>query len=468
MVRVFRHYLPAGTVLLFIGDLIVISSIYFLAARVSPFLEHAPNDIAVRGNISIAFAAVLSAMMMYAIGLYDNWLITDYKRALPRLIVCCGVCLPLVVLFWLIQLPNPGGWSDTNQALQYSFWVSLTFVAVLIWRVVSVAITRAARVTHRVLVVGTGRRASDIEAIVCQCNDSNLVVVGYTNVNDEAPLVPPARTKSFKDSFLEIAREERIKEIVVALDERRGVPVQTFLDARMEGITVTNYLAFWEREMRRVNLNALDASWLIYSDGFRLCSEMNIVLKRLMDVSISVALLIIMAPALALCCVAIKSSSPGPVLFRQKRVGLNGVPFTMYKFRTMRVDAEASGLAQWATVRDPRATRIGLFLRLLHIDELPQLVNVLRGDMSFVGPRPERPFFVESLSPDIPFYSERHRVRPGITGWAQVNYPYGASIEDARIKLSYDLYYIKNYSVLFDILIILSTASAVLFSKGAR
>jgi len=194
----------------------------------------------------------------------------------------------------------------------------------------------------------------------------------------------------------------------------------------------------------------------------------NALLKRALDLSMSVALLLFTLPTLILAAIAIRLDSPGPILYRQERVGKNGTLFTIYKFRTMRVDSESNGIPQWAAPRDPRITRVGWFLRMTRIDELPQIVNVLRGDMSFVGPRPERPFFVDSLSASIPYYSERHRVRPGITGWAQINYVYGASIDDAKVKLSYDLYYIKNYSFLFDFLIILSTAEAVFFRKGAR
>ena len=195
---------------------------------------------------------------------------------------------------------------------------------------------------------------------------------------------------------------------------------------------------------------------------------MNGALKRALDVLASLFLLILTLPTMLLVAAAIRLDSRGPIFYKQERVGRNGSVFEIYKFRTMRADAEGRGLPQWASLRDPRITRVGSFLRVMRIDELPQVLNVLRGDMSFVGPRPERPFFVESLSRDIPFYLERHRVRPGITGWAQINYPYGASIEDAKAKLSYDLYYIKNFSLLFDLLIILSTAQAILFNKGGR
>jgi len=255
---------------------------------------------------------------------------------------------------------------------------------------------------------------------------------------------------------------------VVAPDDRRGISLQPLLDARMEGVTVTSFLSFWERETRRVNLRALDPSWLIFSDGFHIGTATNAVLKRALDIAASLMLLVLTLPTLILAAIAIKLDSKGPVLYRQERVGRRGQIFHIAKFRTMRVDAEQASGPQWATVGDPRVTRIGRFLRHTRIDELPQILNVLRGEMSFVGPRPERPHFVRHLAAEIPFYQERHRVRPGITGWAQINYPYGASIDDAREKLSYDLYYIKNFSFLFDLLIILSTAKAVFLDGGGR
>ncbi len=468
MLRVFRHYLPVSALLLFVCDAIVIVSVFFVAARTSAFMRPVRAEIVDRYLTAILFAGVFSSVIMYVIGLYDKWLIADVRRAIPRLIVCGGICAPVIVLFWLVQLPNPGGLADANQAMIYSLWVGFAFFAVLLWRMIFAGISRATKMPYRVLVVGTGRLAAEIEHLMTQQEHSNTTIIGYTSLTDEVGLVPKSRLKPCGKSLLSVARTEGVREIVVALDDRRGVPLQTLLEARMEGITITNYLSFWERETRRVNLSALDPSWLIYSDGFQTSSEINVVLKRLLDVSASLALLIVMAPLLAVCMIAIRVSSPGPILYKQERVGRNGVGFTMYKFRTMRIDAESAGVPQWAAVRDPRITSIGMFLRTMRIDELPQIFNVLRGDMSFVGPRPERPFFVESLAKEVPFYSERHRVRPGITGWAQINYPYGASIEDAKAKLSYDLYYIKNYSFIFDILIILSTARAILLNRGGR
>jgi len=239
------------------------------------------------------------------------------------------------------------------------------------------------------------------------------------------------------------------------------------LHCKLAGIKVTDFLDFWERETRSVDLDALKPSWLFYSDGFR-CGPVDEFLKRSFDIAVSLSLLILTLPLLVLTACLIKFESPGPVLYRQDRVGLHGRVFTILKFRSMRADAETDGRPRWAAKGDPRVTRVGAIIRKLRIDELAQILNVLRGDMSFVGPRPERPFFVAELSKALPYYAERHWVRPGITGWAQINFPYGASTEDARRKLTYDLYYLKNRSFFLDSLILLQTVRVIFWNQGAR
>jgi sugar transferase (PEP-CTERM system associated) len=316
--------------------------------------------------------------------------------------------------------------------------------------------------------MGVGRLAAEIEQLMATQRRSSTEIVGYVATGDDIFEVPQSRVKPCASSLVALARETGAREIVVALDDRRGMPLQPLLDARMEGIAVTPYLTFWERETRRLNLASLDPSWLIYGDGFHFGTLTNRVLKRVLDICACLALLVLTLPTLLIAAIAIRLDGAGPIFYRQERVGRGGRLFHIYKFRTMRVDAERDCGPQWAAVRDPRVTRVGSFLRRTRIDELPQILNVLKGEMSLVGPRPERPHFVTTLGAQIPFYAERHAVRPGITGWAQVSYPYGASTEDARAKLSYDLYYIKNFSFMFDLLILLSTARAVFFEEGAR
>jgi sugar transferase (PEP-CTERM system associated) len=416
---------------------------------------------------AILIPAFANSMLMYAMGLYQPRQLEDFWRSLPRLLALLCVSAPIVLISWNMSLLHSEGASEARVAT-YASWAAILLACILLVRLSYVGLAKVAVTPHRVLVVGVGKLAAEIEYLASERDRSDTEIVAYVPLTDTTPEVPSARVWAATTSLLDIARKTAANEIVVALDERRGVPLQPLLEARMEGMVITDYLSFWERETRRVNLKALDPSWLIYSDGFRVSSMMNAAFKRLLDVTVSSMLLVASLPMLLLAALAVRLDSRGPIFYKQERVGRYGASFNIYKFRTMRVDAESGGVPQWAAARDPRITRIGSFLRMTRIDELPQVVNVLRGDMSFVGPRPERPFFVQGLSRDIPFYAERHRVRPGITGWAQINHPYGASIEDAKAKLSYDLYYIKNYSFLFDLLIILSTAHAVLINKGAH
>lgn len=463
MLRIFRHYLSAGALCLFVCEGIMVAVILYIAANSVASLRLQSSEYI--GAILIP--AVANSMLMYAMGLYQPRQLEDFWRSLPRLLALLCISAPIVLVSWNISLLKADDVGGARFAT-YASWAAILLAAILIIRLSYVGLAKVAVTPHRVLVVGAGKLAAEIEYLANEEEKSETEIVAYVPMTDAAPQVPSSRVWAATTSLLDIARKTQANEIVVALDERRGVPLQPLLEARMEGMKITDYLSFWERETRRVNLKALDPSWLIYSDGFRVATVMNAALKRFLDIAVSLGLLIASLPMLLLAAAAIRLDSKGPIFYKQERVGRYGATFNVYKFRTMRVDAEQNGVPQWAAARDPRITRIGSFLRMTRIDELPQVINVLRGDMSFVGPRPERPFFVQSLTRDIPFYSERHRVRPGITGWAQINYPYGASIEDAKAKLSYDLYYIKNYSFLFDLLIILSTAHAVLVNKGAH
>jgi sugar transferase (PEP-CTERM system associated) len=242
--------------------------------------------------------------------------------------------------------------------------------------------------------------------------------------------------------------------------------LERLLDCKKAGYPVIPYLSFVEREIRRIDLKRMELGWLVYSEGFTF-SVLDRFLKRGFDLVVSSITLLLTAPLIAMATLAIRWEGPGPVLYRQERVTRDGRVFLIMKLRTMRVDAEANG-AVWAEKQDNRITRVGNFLRRARIDELPQLMNILRGEMSFVGPRPERPIFVKELAEKIPLYNERHMVKAGLTGWAQINYPYGASIDDARSKLSFDLYYVKNFSILFDFVILLQTLRVVLWPSGVR
>jgi len=462
LLRLFRHYLSGPALFLCLCEFTVVALALYVAATVL-----VPPDAQTGAPVARYLAAALvpafvNAVLMYSMGLYDVRHVANLRRALPRLAVCLCVGAPLLGST-LVSNSTTG-----NEFVFYATWTGLVVTCVLVGRIVAIPLSRSRFPGRRVLVMGAGRLAAEIEQMMKTQSRSGTEVVGYVAADDDMFEVPESRVTTSRSKLKDIARETGATEIVVALDDRRGMPLQPLLDARMEGITVTPHLNFWERETRRLNLASLDPGWLIYGDGFHFGSLTNRVLKRLLDILASLTLLVLTLPTLLLAAIAIKLEGKGPVFYRQERVGRRGRTFHIYKFRTMRVDAEQTIGPQWATVKDPRVTRVGSFLRRMRIDELPQIMNVLKGEMSLVGPRPERPTFVESLNAQIPFYNERHAVRPGITGWAQVSYPYGASTEDAREKLSYDLYYIKNFSFVFDLLILLSTARAVFFDDGAR
>ena len=459
MVRIFRHYYSMVALVLFLveacgASIAVCAAYYYFLAR---------SDLGHAGELATILTQVLLlALAMYAMGVYERPHSHTLVWVLQRLAVCLLISVPILAVITQ-QLSGQRFESDNQRWIIYFAIAGAIVASVVSSRLIYSGVARAIVAPHRILVVGAGKFASEIEKSVRSWGASNDVIVGYYNLTNEKPAIDRAKVVATSLSLSEVIQKTGAKELVVALDDRRGVPTRELLEARMAGIGVTSYLSFWEREARRINLGNLEPSWLIYSDGFR----SNGILKRLFDICCSAVLLTIALPILAGAACAIRLSGQGSVLYSQERVGRQGKSFEIYKLRTMRDDAE-NGQPQWATTRDPRITRVGSFLRLTRIDELPQLWNVLKGDMSLVGPRPERPYFVENLAREIPYYTERHRVRPGITGWAQINYPYGASIEDARQKLAYDLYYIKNYSLLLDLSILLATVQTVLWSKGAR
>jgi sugar transferase (PEP-CTERM system associated) len=323
---------------------------------------------------------------------------------------------------------------------------------------------------RRVLVYGCGQRATCIANLRRRTDRRGFVVVGYVHADGEEPHVASEHVLDLKEKLLALCEELGVDEVVVAMDDRRkGFPIRELLDCRLDGLEITELLTFLERETGMVRLDVLDLSWIIFGEGFRRGS-LRMLSSRALDLLMSLTILVTAAPVMLLVAVAIKLEDGwrAPILYRQARVGLNNQPFEILKFRSMHLDAERDGKARWAQRSDPRVTRVGAIMRKLRIDELPQVVNVLRGQMSFVGPRPERPQFVSELAAKIPYYLQRHCVKPGITGWAQLCYPYGSSVKDTVAKLQYDLYYIKNNSLLFDLAIILQTAEVVFMGKGGR
>lgn len=323
---------------------------------------------------------------------------------------------------------------------------------------------------HRILVVGAGEDASGIRNALKALNPPVAEIIGFFPLKSDR--IEPSIGPHLLDQNVpleEWVSRLHVHEVVVAAREQRGgaLPVAGLLECRLKGIRITELSSFYERLSGEVPIDTLKASWLIYSDGFRQDWGRN-AMKRVFDVTVALILLLVTAPLFVLTAVAIFLESGGPVVLAQERVGRGGRPFRLYKFRSMRKDAERDGTPRWAAHNDSRVTFIGRLIRPSRIDELPQLYNVLKGDMSFVGPRPERPYFVEQLTNQIPYYAARHTVKPGLTGWAQIRHAYTSSVEDARYKLQFDLYYIKNHTLLLDIVILFETVRVVILGEGAR
>jgi sugar transferase (PEP-CTERM system associated) len=420
---------------------------------------------------------VLDLLVLYSMGLYRREAIVEARQSLGRLplVVSMGAVLTVVIaeLLGLIgptEFEHVGG---RNQASGFSLAIVCFSLCAFLARIVfNLLLTRQVLRRH-LLIIGAGHRAWDLLHMLGKEGSSlhyDMVLLHHPSLGEEDarltgnPTLSIVRPSDF--CVLDTAREMDADEIVVAPDERRGMDLQRLLDCKKAGFPVLPYLTFVEREIRRVDLKRMELSWLLFSDGFQF-SALDRFVKRSFDLVVSLLVLFLTAPCLVAAMVAIRIDSPGAIFYRQERVTKDGRIFWIMKLRTMRSDAERQG-AVWASPKDKRITRVGSFLRRSRIDELPQLLNILRGDMSFVGPRPERPVFVAQLASQIPLYEERHLVKAGLTGWAQINYPYGASIDDARSKLSYDLYYVKNFSILFDLVILLQTLRVVLWPSGVR
>ncbi|HQO28335.1 MAG TPA: TIGR03013 family PEP-CTERM/XrtA system glycosyltransferase, partial [Accumulibacter sp.] len=322
---------------------------------------------------------------------------------------------------------------------------------------------------HRVLVFGVGEESQAVSGVLRKY-DPDIEIVGfYPGVGETECAVPSQSVLSRDVSLSDTAHNLKVDEIIVAVRERRGgvLPLRELLDCKLSGVRVLDLASYFERALGQIRLDSLRVGWLIFGEGFRQ-GWRRAAVKRLSDIVLATVLLILALPIMLLTAFMIVLENGFPIFYKQERVGLDGRLFKVIKFRSMRTDAESDGKPRWATADDDRVTRVGRFIRKVRIDELPQLYNVLMGDMSLVGPRPERPYFVDKLTRDIPFYAVRHSVKPGVTGWAQVRYPYGATVDDSIQKLQYDLFYVKNHTLFLDILILFQTVGVVLTGKGAR
>ncbi len=455
VLRIFRHYVPGLVLLVFAGDQAIIALSIVAADAVGVWVGAGalgPKLVLVMGLVTLA---------LYLGDLYNMRLGLGRREIIARLLICQGAAgIAIAAVGFAVPSLRLG---------RFAFFTIVTTatLALAVWRSAWLSASAHDRMELRVLVVGAGPVARSIAELV-PTSSRPFTIIGFLDDSLEAgDSLPEGYELLAKTTDLTAIVEETHPDlVVVAQIERRGqFPAKALLDCRLQGIQVEDWPTFYEKATGKILVTSLRPSWLIFADGFVKTRRTEVV-KRFLDMSLAFIGLVLALPVMAAVAIAIKLDSRGAVLFRQPRLGQNGSVFILNKFRSMRQDAEKNTGPVWAQTRDPRITRIGALLRKTRLDELPQLFNVLVGHMSFIGPRPERPEFVYDLQKAIPFYMERLSVKPGITGWAQVRYPYGASVDDALQKLQYDLYYIKNLSLFLDLLILLNTVQVVLFARG--
>ena len=468
MVRVFRQFIPIPFLLLGVLEYALSVASVYLGSELWPLLGGATEGLTQTGPVwlkALVYASVLLLSLM-SFGLYQRRFRFAVEGMLLRLAMAFVAAAITLTLFYYVVpelLLNRGVF-----ALSFIITaVLMNFTRIFFVRSIDKNILR-----RRILVLGAGPKAAQIPLQLRRRVDTQgFTIVGYVHVRGEHDVVDESMVLRPDETLLSIAKSMEVDEIVVAVGERRrkGFPVHDLLDCKLSGFDVIDLLGFFERETGKIKLDILSPSWMIFSDGFNQ-SGLQSTQKRVFDIAVSLGLLSISWPIMIMVALAIKmeGKGKGSVFYRQIRVGQHWQLFNVYKFRSMGEDAEKGGEAQWAKENDDRVTRVGNFIRKTRLDELPQIFNVLKGNMSFVGPCPERPEFVTQLTEQIPYFAERHRVKPGITGWAQICYPYGASEKDSLEKLQFDLYYIKNYSLFLDLVIILQTAHSVIAGKGGR
>lgn len=466
MLRFLRRQTVRWLMLFGIAELLLLASSLHLAMHLR-YLRNTDELVDVSHHLllrSVIFAAVIM-FGMAALGEYRTHLRTTWQGAVARQAVAFVIGgLLLIIGYYLVPQAYVGR-GVLSMAL------AIGFLMVMVFRLLFMRVVEIESLKPRVLILGTGQRAAQIHNRMRRRSDRRgFTVVGYLPCPGEEITIPEDKLLRADAPLPVLAKREQIDEIVVGVDDRRGrLPMDGLLACRQAGVMITDLTTFFERESGRVQLLSLEPSWLVFSGGFN-ATPMRRLIKRCFDIAAAAVLLLLCWPLMLAVALAIllESGPRQPILYRQERVGENGHTFWLLKFRSMRTDAELDGVARWASKQDDRVTRVGRICRKLRFDELPQLWNVLKSEMSIVGPRPERPQFVADLNTKIPYYSLRHCLKPGLAGWAQLSYPYGASEEDAAEKLKYDLFYVKNHNLMFDMLILIETVEVVLFSRGAR
>ena len=464
MLRLFKQYYPVRNALFVVGEGLFI----FVSVIIASWLLIGNDFILTDRNLILKTVLIASVcqLCLYYNDLYDLNVTNTYQELFIRLMQALGasaIFLALVYFLFPICIIGRG-----------IFIVSICFVVafIVVWRIAYTHILNNGLFNQKIILLGSGELARNIARAIIENRDCGYQVAAVVNGNqtgDAFMIQSPANIcRNGYDGLCKNAKALDIDKIVVAIEERRsGFPIRQLLSCRVDGIEVIEGTSFYEMLTGKLIVEKINPSWLIFSEGFRK-SWLRKVLKRTGDLILSVIMLALLAPVLLTVAILIKLDSKGPVFFSQERVGEKRKPYMVHKFRSMVQDAEKTSGPVWAQADDCRVTRIGKFIRKWRIDEFPQLFNVIKGEMSFVGPRPEREFFVSELEEAIPYYAERFSVKPGVTGWAQVSYPYGASVEDAKEKLNYDLFYIKNMSIFMDLMVVMRTVKTVLFGEGAR
>jgi len=462
MIRFFNVYYQTRTLVLLVCEVLLVAGSFLLAIFLLSSAQFVGPDLAIvliyeDGLLKIAGITILTVLLTYYFDLYEQRRINEKSEVYFRLLLVLG-CLSFFLAGLVYFLPD----LDIGPHVLV-FGLSILAVFLMLWRWAYSWLIGLEMFRERVYVLGSGERARAVVETVKANRSSGMEIVGWKGGISAADSIGGmvADLRAFRGD------KPGIDRIIVAMEDRRqAMPVRELLDLRLRGVVIENSSPLVERLSGKLPLDGLNPSMLIFAEGFKM-NTTHMLLRRLLSISVSLVASLICLPFVPFIILAVRLSSPGPILFSQTRVGRRGKLFTAYKFRTMRQDAEANG-AVWAVKDDPRVTRVGMIMRKTRLDEIPQLWNVLRGDMAFVGPRPERPEFVQWLSQEIPYYDLRHMIRPGITGWAQVRYQYGASLEETKRKLEYDLYYVKHQTIGLDLLIMFETIKTIILRRGAQ
>lgn len=465
MIRVYNHYISRLTLALICTEICLLMIVFYVGAgiryvswesvEINLFLSELP------GALTFTFVIIIS---MAAMGMYQSDFKLEFESILLRLMPAFALSFAIMTLIFYVLPDLYFGRGLLAIAMILAFAL-LLLLRMLFFRLPGVEFFRP-----RAIVLGSGNSAYELYKLVEEKSFfRNHNIVGYVPFYGEERQIPVTAIIEKSSNLSTLAVHKDVSEVIVAAQERRGggFPIQELLECKMNGINVMDMATFYEKERGYIRMDSLQPSWLVFSKGFDQ-SLIRSLIKRIFDLCASILLLIVTFPVMLITMIIIFLEDGKPIFYRQERVGRGGAIFSVIKFRSMRNDAETGGRPQWSTQDDPRITRIGKIIRKLRIDELPQIINVLKGEMSFVGPRPERPYFVDMLIAQVPYYNIRHSVKPGITGWAQVRYPYGSSVEDSIEKLQYDLYYVKNHSLFLDLIILIDTIGVVLLGKGGR